>query len=99
MKEIGTKIRKVRELKGFSQQYMASQLHMSQNNYSKIELGYVKIPMERIHKIAEILQIAPTKLFEFDVNQIFDSLAQPTNQPTNLKRKTVATYSNSFLKN
>ena len=98
MKDISAKIRKVRELKGFTQQYMADKLCMSQNNYSKIELGRVKIPMERIHEIAEILDIAPQKLLEFDINQILKSLAQPTNQPTNPKSISVATYSNSFLK-
>jgi len=83
MKDISAKIKKVRELKGFTQKYMASELHMSQNNYSKIELGRIKFPMERIHKIAEILEISPKKLLVFNVNQIFKTLAnQPTNQPT-----------------
>lgn len=32
MSLIGEKIRKIREIKGYSQDYMASQLKMSQNN-------------------------------------------------------------------
>ena len=34
---IGDKIRKVRELKGFTQDFMAGKLEMSQRAYSKIE--------------------------------------------------------------
>ena len=38
-KAIGINIRKIRELKGLSQEYMASQLSLSQRAYSKLESG------------------------------------------------------------
>ena len=36
-KKMGQKVRMVRELKGFSQEYMAHSLGMSQRGYSKLE--------------------------------------------------------------
>ena len=46
--ELGTKIRKVRELKNLTQDYMAEQLNMSQSMYSK----YFHINSIRLHSIS-----------------------------------------------
>ncbi|MCY4779870.1 helix-turn-helix transcriptional regulator [Sphingobacterium sp. UT-1RO-CII-1] len=43
--------------KGISQEYMAEQLGISQNVYSRIERGTVKLDIERLHQIAVILDI------------------------------------------
>ncbi len=37
MTGIGKCIRALRQIKGYSQEYMAIRLHMSQSNYAKIE--------------------------------------------------------------
>ena len=95
MKDIGAKIRKIRELKGFTQQYMADQLMMSQNNYSKTELGLVRVPADRLQKIATILGITSEKLLTFDENQVFDNDDLPTYLPTYLPI-IAATCSNNF---
>ena len=50
------KIRKLRNEKGYSQEYMAKSLGMSQNNYSQIELGKINLTIERLDKIAELLE-------------------------------------------
>jgi len=49
-------IRKLRECKNYSQYYLAVKLGISQNAYSKIELGYTNITLNRLIKIAEILE-------------------------------------------
>ena len=87
MKNINEKIRKVRELKGLTQQDMADRLHMSQNNYSKMELGYVNIPTARLKEIAEILEMSPQKIIAFDADQILSANDLPTYLPTYLPRK------------
>ena len=56
-KEIVTNIRKVREFRNYTQDYLAAKLQISQNAYSKIELGYSSITLTRLIQIAEILQI------------------------------------------
>ena len=42
-KKLGQKIRMVRELKGFSQEYMAHALGLSQRGYSKLERDETKL--------------------------------------------------------
>ncbi len=81
MKNINEKIRKVRELKGLTQQDMADRLHMSQNNYSKMELGHVNIPTARLKEIAEILEMSPQKIIAFDADQILNANDLPTYLP------------------
>lgn len=68
---IGEKIRKIRSLKGFSQDYMAGKLAMSQNNYSKIELGEVKVNTDVLENIAEIFELRPEDVLTFDEKYIF----------------------------
>lgn len=73
---IGDKIRKIRELKGFSQDYMASQLEISQRAYSKIENNDIKLDWGRIEDISKILQIEPIELVSFDDSLIFNNCSQ-----------------------
>ncbi len=71
---IGTKIRKLRELKGFSQEYVASQLGMVQTNYSKIERGETKdMTVKRLEEIAKVLEVTPATILNFDEKQVFNS--------------------------
>jgi transcriptional regulator with XRE-family HTH domain len=44
----GYKIRKDRELKGFTQDYLVGKLEMSQHAYSKIEINEIKLDRGRI---------------------------------------------------
>lgn len=45
---IGSKIRALRILKGFTQEAFAERLGLSQNSYSKIELGKTRLNLERL---------------------------------------------------
>lgn len=75
-KELGLKIRQIRELKGYSQEYIANKLKISQRSYSKIETNQTKIDWERITKIAEILEVSPMDMVAFDDNLIFHNCTQ-----------------------
>ena len=57
IKAIAANIRNKREFKNYTQEYLAFKLKISQNAYSKIELGYTKITVERLFQIAEILEL------------------------------------------
>lgn len=72
---IGLKIRKIRELKGFSQEYMADILKISQAAYSKLEKND-NIGMDKIKSIATIFKIDPIQLISFDENHIFNNYNQ-----------------------
>ena len=56
-KTILQNIKKRRQDKNYTQEYMAARLHISQNAYSKIELGYSKLTLERCFQIASILEV------------------------------------------
>jgi len=50
-------IRKIRESRNYTQDYLAAKLKISQNAYSKIELGYSNITLNRLLEIGEILEV------------------------------------------
>ena len=77
--EIGNKIKKVRELRNYTQEYMAEKLNMSQAGYSKIERDEVDINFDKIEKISEILNITPSALVGFDEKYVFHNYSQTTN--------------------
>ena len=56
-KEIVSNIRKIREFRNYTQDYLAAKLRISQNAYSKIELGYSNITLRRLIEISEILEV------------------------------------------
>jgi transcriptional regulator with XRE-family HTH domain len=57
MATIEEKIKNVRELKNFTQDYVAERLGITQAGYSKIESGATKISYSKIVDIAKILEI------------------------------------------
>ncbi len=76
MTKIAQNIRIQREIKGLSQEYMALKLGMSQNNYSKIELGKVKLNLEVAQKISQLLEIEITELIKLDDGNILNNTNQ-----------------------
>lgn len=66
VKAIAGNIRKVREFRNYTQDYLAAKLDISQNAYSKIELGYSKITLDRLFQIAQILEVEVTQLLYFE---------------------------------
>jgi len=55
---IGDKIRKVRELKGYKQEYVADKLGLSVTAYGNIERNDASITFDRLEEIAAILEVA-----------------------------------------
>lgn len=49
------RLRQLRENNGFSQEYVAEQLEISQNTYSRLESGQTKITVERLFAIVPVL--------------------------------------------
>ncbi len=78
-KEIGENIRQIRELKGFSQEYLADKLGVSQRAYSKIERAETKVDWEKIKDIAVIFEMEPSCIVSFDAKLIFSKCSQTEN--------------------
>jgi transcriptional regulator with XRE-family HTH domain len=66
VRAVAGNIRKVREYRNYTQDYLAAKLQISQNAYSKIELGYSKITLDRLFHVAQILEVEVTQLLYFD---------------------------------
>jgi transcriptional regulator with XRE-family HTH domain len=57
-------IRKLRMERNLTQEYIAHELDISQNAYCKIENGQVNITVDRLEKIAAILETPMVVLFQ-----------------------------------
>lgn len=68
---IGINIKKIRELKNFTQAYMAARLDMSVPGYSKIENDKTDITVSRLNAIAEILETDLHTILNFDAKNVF----------------------------
>ena len=67
---IGEKIRKLREFREYSQDYVAKKLKMTQGGYSRMERGEIDIPFSRLEQVAEVLDMPVDKLIGYDDKQM-----------------------------
>ncbi|MDX6192150.1 helix-turn-helix transcriptional regulator [Flavobacterium sp. Fl-318] len=77
---VGENVRKIRVIKGYSQQYMAVLLEISQAAYSDIETGKTRISLDKLQKIVLILNLELSYVVNFHENSILCS------NPNNLMR-------------
>ena len=80
MTDIANQIKKVRELKNFSQDFVAKKLGMSQGNYARLENGGIKISKERLKQISDILETSENSIHNFD-EKLFYSMNKANYQP------------------
>ncbi|MBX3103110.1 MAG: helix-turn-helix transcriptional regulator [Bacteroidetes bacterium] len=73
MKTIGNKIRVLREMRGFSQEYMAEQIGISQTGYSRLEREAEGLTLGRLEQIANVLAINPIDLITMDEKFVFNN--------------------------
>lgn len=62
---VGSRIRKYRKSRGLTLQQLADQIHKSRASVSKYETGEVSLDMETLFEIADILQVSPAKLMDY----------------------------------
>jgi transcriptional regulator with XRE-family HTH domain len=67
------KLKQLRELKNYTQEYMAQQLGLSTRAYSKIETGETQLTINRLNEISSILGIDPIEALGFDHQNIFNN--------------------------
>ncbi|MBA3901796.1 MAG: helix-turn-helix transcriptional regulator [Bacteroidetes bacterium] len=71
--DIGTKIKKIRELKNVTQEHIAEALKMSTRGYSKIENNESNINLDKLEKISKVLEVKLTDLLNFNEKQVFNN--------------------------
>ena len=67
----GAVIRRYREMKNYSQKYVAAKMGISQNAYSKIENNLTQLTVHHLKQLSEILQAPVTDLLkdEFEIHK------------------------------
>lgn len=75
---IGNKIKQLRELRNFTQSYMAKELGLSLGGYGKIERNETDITVQRLQKIAEVLNTDLSTILNFDSKQVFNQYNNKT---------------------
>lgn len=72
MTKVHENIRKIRELKGYSQENLAHRLEMSQSAYAKYEKEGSNITLKRLEQIAQELEVSLTELLSLDKSTIYN---------------------------
>lgn len=72
MKQILESIKRLRKEKGYSHEYIAHELDISQVAYSKLEKNETKLTVERLYKLAEILGVEVSELLDLKATNQFN---------------------------
>jgi len=82
---IGNNIKQIRELRNYSQEYVAQELGISQSSYARIESGTIVPKIDRLQRIAEILDIDVSFLLSTSnvFNLVFNATANQSGYITN----------------
>ncbi len=72
-KQLAQKIKHLREMRNFTQAYMAQALEVSVRAYSKIEQGSTQLSVRRLYQIADILTISVKDILGFSTEMIFNN--------------------------
>lgn len=75
---IKNKIKNIRELKNYTQEYMAEKLGVTQAGYSKIEKGKTSLSYEKLVEIGRILDVSVEDIISFDYDRYFNSFNKIT---------------------
>jgi len=67
-------IRKIRELKNLTREYVADELKMSMSGYGKIERGEVDLTVSKLIEISKILDVSIEFIFKFDITIFFNDV-------------------------
>lgn len=65
-KELGEKIKRLRNKKGLTQEQLAEKIDISSRNLSKIELGLSFVKAETLERILESLDVTTEEMFAND---------------------------------
>jgi transcriptional regulator with XRE-family HTH domain len=66
-------IRKIRELKNLTREFVAAELKMSASGYGKIERGDVDLTVSKLIEISKVLEVSTEFIFKFDVSIFFNT--------------------------
>jgi transcriptional regulator with XRE-family HTH domain len=74
VKKVAANIRRIREYRNYTQEYLAAKLRISQNAYSKIELSHTRVTIDRLFRIADILGVDPIAILNCDGSEYLSAI-------------------------
>ena len=77
--KIGSKIKRIREIKNITQKELASKIEMSISGYNKIERNEVDVNNEKLNQIAKALHVTPNEILSFDDKNVYINNQNNTN--------------------
>lgn len=95
---IGHKIKKLRELKNLTQDFMAAQLDITQSGYSRLENNEVDLPFSKLERIAEVFEMKPEDIIAFDEKYVFNQMHNQTANAYGLTINSNNQYSEELTK-
>lgn len=94
---IYSNIKRFRELKGITREFMAAELEISSSGYSKIERGETDVSLNRLLQIASLLNINVIQLLDFDASLVLTN--DFNSDSKNLTLQQTSTSSSQDLEN
>ena len=76
MNQIHANIKQIRIIRNYDQVYLADQIGVSHEWYSKMENGKTKLTVEQLHKIAKVLEVDPVEFYTFKPSHMINSYNQ-----------------------
>jgi len=64
-------VRKIRELKSLTREFVAEEVKMSMSGYGKIERGEVDLTVSKLIEIAKVLDVSVEFILKFDTTIFF----------------------------
>lgn len=67
------KVRKLREFRNYTQEYMAEQLNLSQRAYSSLENGKTQLSVDRLVDICKLLDVSVGEILDIENQNIYNN--------------------------
>ncbi len=71
--DIGNNIKRIREFKNITQEYVANQLGISRQTYIQIESGQSDVKFESIKKIAAVLDVSVNDIISYNDKMVLNN--------------------------
>ena len=65
-KQLGSKIKRLRQKKGYTQEQLAEKMGIATRTLSGIEIGENFVTAETLEKVLDVLEVSGSELFAFD---------------------------------
>jgi transcriptional regulator with XRE-family HTH domain len=95
---IGTKIKKLRELKNLTQEHMASVIGVTQSAYSRLEMGETEITYSKLERIAGELGMKPEDVISFNESMVFTVMHNQTGNGLIIQNNTLVNEERDLYK-